>query len=402
MVKKSKPKLAYDPIDPSYEQKPLDLQKYLKLPVLNPPVRQSNIGHYQQCPRYFMFRDRFGLVKKGYKSAASRGTMVHLVLSMLLKGHDYRSACRHLNAFVEAESEKLREWGVTGGNPLVADRQVEQVERDGVIAAAMAQIFWERVPFDRSRYEVVSVEQELRLEHPLHRNAILGGTIDLILRDKVENCYLLQDHKTTSLRPRDYAIALPFDYQVRLYRLMFETALRSGVLGLKRLPLRGFIHNVIQVPKITQKNGQSFDDFLQELRDWYDGKDDSIGEKDENDEPIVFKKGARKGKIVPRWEHSDKLSTWAEAPPFERFLTRFTEPLLSHELKHAILGVATALAKEATDVNFPRMGAASGMCKQHYGRPCEFMPLCSVHPCNWEGIVKRQYDVDAPTMEEAE
>lgn len=310
-------------------------------------------------------------------------------MGLRYKGADVPTAVRAVHEFVAATREQLSQGD---GDSLVRERVLEQLDKDAVIAQTMSQLFWERVPFKESSYEVVAVEQDLELEIPEANNAKIGGVIDLVLYDRKRKGYFLVDHKTTSLRIDLFASTLPFDFQSRIYRLLVSEAIERRILTLRKAPILGFIHNVIRKPTVSVKAWQDPDSYLAEVRDWYDAKDDEEGFF-EDGERVVFKSGPRKGEPKPRWEHSAHRDEWLESPPLGRFLTLASGPPLDAELRLVLSNTASAIRARKALENYPRLGRSTGMCTKHYGRPCEYVDLCVNHPCNWVDIIRQKFDV---------
>lgn len=371
---------------------PTDIRLILGLDeVKSPNPRQSSIGHLVSCPRFYLLRDRVGLQRRHYKSAASVGTMVHLITAARLTGCDELNVEKRLAAFVSEQVKSLLDHGRETQTLEVATRQCDRVREDAVLAKTLADIYWKRFPLKMADWDVIVVEKSFSVRVPESKCSI-DGTVDLLLYHKKLKGYFLVDHKTTSLSPRTWAGAIAYDLQVRMYRLAVARLLATGELGV-RGSLLGFVHNVIRRPKIALKQDQTPEEYLAELEDWFDAKDDEVGTLDENGEAVVFKSGPRKGLKKPRWEHAKNALEWKEDPPLNAFVTRFAGDPLDQELKVTLSWAGKASRALPLLENYPRLGVSTGQCTRHYGQPCEFLPFCQTDPCNWRKIKELHFEI---------
>lgn len=330
-----------------------------------PVVRQSIISDVMSCPRYALFRHRARLLRTEYKSAPEIGTMVHLGLSELYKGGDLVTATTNVNKYVDEQKAAIREFWRARNNMEIADKETAALIQDSHLALVLMQIHWEKFPLNSARYSVTIVEKTLQ-HYMAEAGVACQGTVDALLYDNQLKGYFILDHKTTSLSLHAFRAAFPFDIQSRMYRWLVTRSLAEGDFGdVPVAPVIGFIHNLLRRPTIKQKISQSWEDYLAECRDWYNGT----------------------GK------HSDNLAKWEKDPPLLQTVTRYDEPLLPAELIDAVTYTGRALRCHATLENFPRFGSATGMCKNHYGKPCTYIDFCSNHPINWPAIKEGRFEV---------
>lgn len=385
------------PLDPDEQH----ISKYLELPVLDPPLRQSAVGDYVKCPRYAFYRYWLGIVPKGRKKSIDIGIMLHLIMRWLHEGHNWDGSMQLLSSWVQKERNEIMRQGHEDAQLQAADRACEDLERDSSLAGVMAYLYNERYPIDRGRYEIKAVEQKIRVPVPGLGGEEVTLTIDLLLWSKIDKGYFIYDYKTSSIPLDRWKDAIKFKFQPRIYRLGVSLALQAGLLpGCEPGPVLGFVHGVIYRPRIQRKPWQSWEDFLHELIDYYDCKDDTLGSKDADGNPEVFKSGPRKGLPKPRWEHADNGRPWGEGPPMERYLSRFTGELLSREVRDTLSMFVRAKALEHKLGNFPRLGALHGQCNNHYGGCCTYLPFCSKHPSEFAEVLKRGYKVEIPELVE--
>jgi hypothetical protein len=388
---------SFDGVAGNSPQADDDIRQYVPLDTTTPDIRQSGAGTLFTCFRMFLLKIRAGLVPWGYRSAPSIGQLGHLWLNAKYAGLSDSRANELVSAQVRETVEDILSWAERSAKLETADKIIKQVERDQAMALACASIHWGKHPLDTERFRAVAIEQDYRLKVP-GVAAHIAGRLDVVLEvhdDVLERSgYVILDHKFVS-DPASYALAAGFGLQPRLYRLLASAALTDK-------PVLGFMHNVIQKPSCNIKDWQTFDEFLEECRDWYDAADDETGTQDEAGYAVRFKSGPRKGQVKPRWEWAKNADGFLKNPPMCQFLTRYTEPLLPDELYKQLQIVSRACGCQPTLSNFGPTGEAAGVCRNHWNKPCPYLPLCSNDPDNWEAIIQdgfRPADADQNATE---
>lgn len=345
-------------------------------------VRQSMVADYAACPRYFLWKDRFGLVRKGHKSAPFIGQLFHLAMGAYYKGLAPVQVEQATSGYVQEYINTLvaeTESTVVGFDTVDI---MNRVNRDAAKALAMAAVYWKRFPLDSTAYEVIAVEQELTVDLPSPLGRI-AGRIDLMLRHKQEPAGLfVVDHKTTSRDLNTFMSCRSYSTQLRLYRLLAE-AYSERHFG---LPVHGMIYNLIQRPSIHVKTWQSFNEYLQEMDDWYDGKVDSQATE-------VYKTGPKKGLPKPRWDHSGNVERWAlSGLPIRHHVCRYTEQNMPADFSLKLQLVGRACRADASLENFPTLGVDNDRCTDMYGRACPYLPLCSSEDSFYHSIISRMFE----------
>lgn len=350
---------------------PRDIRSILPLTVVQPPVRQSNAGHFVQCPRYYLLRDMVGLVPKGtYHSAPEIGVLYHGLMESYVRGLPKQERDDRFNSAVAQAVADARDWGVETGNMKKADDTCRTIEKDGLVAYAMAEYTWAKAPLNLKRFTPILTEVSLEAEVP-GLGVTTKGIVDLLLWDSQSKGYWLYDYKSTS---RDLGAILPtlgFDFQARIYRVLVEEALEAG-LGLPngdvatRAPVRGFAWGYIKVPTIRLKRDQTVEDYCEEVREWYEATG----------------------------RHEDKKAERVMEPVCQTGTMAFTGERYDAELMYVYRMMKEANARTPTLDNFPRLGKLHGMCSGRFGRPCEFLDLCGSPPSEWAQKVLKSYKVE--------
>lgn len=250
---------------------------YAGLELREPPLRSTAQKQLRECPRKFLFSERFGLRHQGYSPALFVGDLFHKFM-----------AAGYLQTPLGDAEHRLIEEAVQNVTPLL-DPQLQmlptgesisdfrsKVEKDAALARAMAEVFFSFYPVERTleAYAIEAVEQAVRYCD----NVI---QIDLLLKNRQSGEYWIIDHKTTSESPSDRAAVLPFEFQPAFYKwVLYCSQVGQGNI----LKLGGTGHNIIRKPTIRFcKKDASFADYVARVKDWYFTE----AEKDPNDPPIM-------------------------------------------------------------------------------------------------------------------
>ncbi len=340
--------------------------------VFDASLSHSAIGCYMTCPRMFLYEYRLRLKDKGYASAPNIGQLFHLAVGLRYRGFQPNAISTQVSAWLDKQIAQITLTYEEGPGAVIFGGQsledvVEQCEQDASIAQAMASAFWQRYSPRLPKYDTCNVECRVEFRDPFSK-AQLVAVIDLLLFDPKSKRYYIVDNKTTSSRVDEYATALEFDPQARLYAYVVRLALEMGLLGLEPYPVAGFIHNVVQKPTIRLKQGQDIADYIDEVAEWYSG--------------------------TGRWTKRADIVT--EQPPFASYLTPATGQL-DAELQLVLREVATATSCAPTLTNFPRLGAFRGVCKNHFNRKCRHVEMCTRSTSDWAELLQNNYLVRSPS-----
>jgi hypothetical protein len=122
--------------------------------------------------------------------------------------------------------------------------------------------------------------------------------------------------------------------------------------GVPRMKTTGFIHNIVMKPTIRQKKKQTFEEYLEEVREWYKTR---------------MAKEANEHSMVRSWVlHANRPSLKQDA-----------------ELMSVLTLTDFRCHCKLSAKNFPRV-CWSGQ----RGITCPYMDLCVRNPSSWGGIVK--------------
>jgi len=353
------------------------------------PIRQSNLGCLQSCPRKYMLRHRYlvGRKHRGRSEALDTGSFFHLLMGHRYLRHTEERALQEIGTKIEGILERAYES--EGPDGLMPDgRTVAQLslvlEQNLSLARVMASVFNNHVEFE-DKFEVIGVETQA--EATIKGLSVpVQGTIDLGIRDKTNDEIWVVDHKTCSEPPKDRVASAIFELQPRIYRVLATGAFDSKVVGV--------IHNVVQKPGLRM--GKEDRDFS----GWVDH---------------VFSRGPRKGETekrkvftgeTPKYEnYLERCRRWYMAeldyeymaaertgknlgPPFLQSWVRYTEPVLSRELM-VQLEACDIAATRAPDLDvFYRKSRAC----MSYRRKCEYHDLCTTNPKCWKSMIEDSYE----------
>jgi len=332
----------------------IDLET-LELKPFNPTIRSSGIGLYQTCKRKYMFEERLGLKTRGtYQGALKLGSWYHEIYDKLYQGASFQSASQSVaGALVDLEKELLQSCDERGFLP--GGRTVEKVltlaSLDLQKALVMAAWTWNRHPLDFDKYEVLTTEHLIEVKYQTIRQPI-RMRLDALLRKRGTNKVYIDDHKTTSKKPSDLIDTYRFAIQPKLYRIGAEALLEHvGWTDEQGGPLEvvGFNHNIIRKPTIRQKQKQTFDEYLEEVNQWY----------------------------------SINMDLAPDDPPFIRSPIIYNEPVMTEETL-ILLREASRAATANIDPTIYYRDPSGNACLS-WNQRCPFLDLCSTPPSELEG-----------------
>lgn len=357
----------------------------LELDPFTLPVRQSHVNCFQECPRKFLFKYRFGLVPKSWVNtpAADVGVFAHIFYTSWLEGVTDEVAMKR--ATDEADMITLAYEQATKG-PLAQDPASFRVsiEKRLLQARAMVDVYKDITVRDTTK-RVIHVEEEVVVTSP-HLRTKIGGRIDAILEDVKTGALWLYDFKTTIESLHEFQATLRWSPQVWLYRALVTAKYPDRAVA-------GFIHPMMKRPQIVM-SGEDRDFELYEH---------------------TFTKGKRKGETEMRKTFTN------ENPRYENYLARVRRKILaqgeyqleaadrikdpwvltshlhfhggngigSMEFQALIHQVAKA-SKAGTQLwRYPR--ANKNVCMPLKGSPCEFLRFCSKASAEWKHERKNHY-----------
>lgn len=328
------------------------------------------------CLRYFAFKHRLGLSRPGYSAARETGSIYHAIIAALHMGEpievafQHGDACREdiLRNLLELDDGKLQQdiKGIEKG--LLEDYQK---------ACAMAAVYWKRFNLDPARWKVIAVELPVQFELHVENDPLLQVqpemTVDLVLYDILKGEVWIIDHKTIGYDPRVYQQTAPYDPQTQLYRMGVTAYIQSGqaaslpdgeVIVPADTQVTGMMYVPMKRPSIKQKKNQTFEEYLQEIEEWYTGT------------------GAH-----------ENTTTGGSNALIEPYPHRFKGDLLSAEFHDQLERHQASCQYRTVPEFFPRTLNNSD-CTNRYGKPCPFREFCGSHEAHWPAIRQRLFVVE--------
>lgn len=366
--------------------------------IRSPAIRQSNIGTYRGCRRWFLFSQRLGLVRPSYPRAATIGTLFHKMVETLYSGDgSWDQACMAVANTLMASGNLLQDWVDNhGGDPTILQAQLDSQEKDAALAKAMAHYFLVTYPRD-PRWETVAVEADIEVQVQSGVSpgitAPIAGRIDRLIYDpglllKDTPGYWLVDYKTLDgKRPtRPYARALKFSTQKSLYRLLATAWLQKMD---RPEPLLGCVYCLMARPGISF--GSYDRDFAEETRPLKSGprRGQMVTEKTYFGAPLLdyYIERCRRW-LMAEGEFSKHLIARTENPVTMRPTFPFTGKLVDGELANVLYEQSRACRAAPLLSTYYR---DAGHCVLRSGKPCPYLALCESDPELWAGIVEAEH-----------
>ncbi|KKN58737.1 hypothetical protein LCGC14_0549150 [marine sediment metagenome] len=336
--------------------------------IRKPFIRSSPLAVLDHCPRKFLYESRLGIIPRRYESALTMGTIVHKVLQSLFMGKTKEEALSVCERLLATEQQRLiDDAGPDGflptGVPL--DTTLKKLEEDYHKARATGLVFWQFVPFNRNKWEVLRtpegtpmVELLLECEYPgLSRP--FRTPCDLVLIDKGTGEIWIVDFKTTGFDPKKRAVPTKISAQLAVYRLSLQSHLDSWHeegLAPKRTVV-GSLHAIIKKSgiKFCGKDAD-FAAYVQRLIQWYKDADT----KDPENPPMILEPN------------------------------RFTGPLMSRELWGRLKQYCKACQAAPNVDAFYRSGESACLT---FNRICPYMGLCNSDPAMWPDIIRERFEI---------
>lgn len=374
-----------------------DARNYLPLEVIQPTIRQSNIGTFTKCMRMFLLKERFGLVPSGYAPSAAIGTWFHLAHQARQSGRDEASINRILSGALSDMQTVLAGWAAESGNPNRASDLLANMEKDAALARIMSFLHNQKFPLIAPRCWVCGREgceglsiAATEAEYTAKIEGVptpIGGRIDAVLRHVgggIDGLIVL-DHKTTGLKLSEWIECKGFATQPRLYRLLVMS--QPQFTGERVI---GFAYNLVRRPTCKWKANQDFEAYTQECKDWYESKIDVVGAP----RLSTSKKGGYilgddgQPKMYPRWDWSENADEFRVDPPMRRYFALYDEPPLTPEFENKLLLASKACTATPNLDSFMRTGEDSAGCK-FYNRRCAYRDFCCTPPEQWQAVYER-------------
>lgn len=332
------------------------------LQVLRPPIRSTGISDAEHCLRYFLFKERLGLQSTRYDSALTIGKIYH-ALRRLLASNIPQPAALHRAASLMADWQKnITDNADPRGLYHGVDAQtlIDKSRKDWGVAQAMACFAHDQTAQD-DRYETLSVEQDIEIYIKLLRTPV-HVRLDVLSRSTQHGHLAIGDHKTTSDSPLIVIEATTFAIQPRLYRLAFTTWQQAQPDAAPLGKLKYVVHDVIQKLGIRLKQRESLEEYIDRVRKEYQ-------------------------------KNIKEVKAGTAPPKFLRSAQDVAQqPLIDEEFLLHLRHMDRLCFETPTLEKFPRCADPLHTCFK-FGKPCEFLPLCTTNPDRWrQEIIPLHYE----------
>lgn len=328
-----------------------------------PLIRSSYVADLNRCPRYFMWRDRWGLKRSGFHASALwLGTFYHEMMASVCRGNAIREAVSETSDLIVVYEQALNEQADENGllpNGKAVEAILASSQQEFDKAAMMFEVSVERFLF--APFMEAEGWQALLVEVPLQvKLAALPLAIrckpDVVFIRPDDGALMIADHKTTSKDPRSLAASYSYAIQPRILHLAVKAF--QETYATKQGPIY-FLHNVIRKPTIKYcpdtKDKEGFEAYVERGRLWY-----SDQELKEPDNPLL---------LQSRLTLPDNPMT----------------PELFERLRHTSAASACACVPSQYWRN-------ENACLGPYGNSlCQFYPLCSAPVDEWPQTISRFY-----------
>jgi len=238
-------------------------------------------------------------------------------------------------------------------------------------AEVMAHVFWERYP-QPPQFKVIGTE----VKHSMDWNGlILGGTIDKLLVNNVDDFVWIRDHKSTGRSLAFVFGGLAWSIQARIYRILAENYLGSAPRkGVRGFILDGIIRPGIKLCKTDEKNAKEWgcpveDAYLRRVEEWY-----------------------------KEYEVKAELEGKKNAKAIGSKAILFTEPLMPDELS----SVLNKIREISTRLFLPEVynrDVTRSACFA-YERQCIYHDLCETDPKQWDSLFETKYQLKPAEADE--
>jgi len=261
----------------THERSPeYQLADSLNVQVFKPPIRSSNIQDARDCRRKFMFRHRWALRPRSYRSAPQIGTYFHEAMHRFTLAHSELEVYGFTNRLYEQVlaglNEKVDKAGILPWGQTIEKAKVLAYKDHGV-GIAMAMWAWRKEPFNFGHYKLYADKQGSFVERTIEVR--IPGFVrtfrvkfDLLVEDNDGRIWIV-DYKTCSEDTYEKCQLFNFGMQSKLYRLVLWHYLR--VTGDEHR-LAGIIHHVMKKPTIRVKQKESIDEYITRVGEDYDLK----------------------------------------------------------------------------------------------------------------------------------
>jgi hypothetical protein len=311
-------------------------------------INPTSLDTLLACPRKYYLRDRLRLRPEGWLSKALLiGRFYHTGRAALLEGKNPQVAClaigeesNSLGLDLQAKADPDTNLLTTGQDCAYA---ISEIDRASEVASAMTSFSATCFPWPPTVGNWWLSQIEKSIEEGSYK-------IRLDALAVIEGEFWIVEHKTEGRSVEDAERVYRFSYQPRLYAKILRELTGYSVAGV--------ILDIIAKPTIKLKRNQEWQDYIDEIAEWYTGTG----------------------------RHSSKEEDRKLHPPFKRSWVRIPN---EHDSElHGVLG-KLEVARKCTEPNshFPRNPSN---CRRD-GSVCPYLPLCESDPAKWPDIIATKF-----------
>jgi len=324
------------------------------------PLSPSGATTFQLCPRKGYFRSKLHLYPRIPRTseALSVGKIFHLY--MLYGKGDFQVVQDEITKKIDSLNRIIAEEGDLSGE---VQKSVDETIRSAPLARAMARVYWRRFS-DPPTMRVLGRELSWNYKPDWMENLgssglEITGVIDRLVLYPPDRCYV-QDYKTTSFDPNQITRSYHYSNACRVYRLIATQWLKDK--GMEEVKVEGFQLNIIRKPTIRYcKKDKDWEAYVKRCEVWYDVQEV---------EPCVQE-------TMIYLEDSDANLSHSLRPILETL--SLPDPFLEGIDEKSI---------EKLETLYPRRAQH---CIDWYGRPCDYLDLCTSNPRLWPETIQRHF-----------
>ena len=190
---------------------------------------QSQIQAFQDCQKFFYWKNRAKLVPNGAAAEQNLGTAVHKALEVWMTTEDWAKVLVAYHGY-----------------------KASLGENDFVMGLSMLEGYKKKWGRPSEKYEVIKVEKEFEITFDGDVEPF-RGKIDVILKNRETGETELWDHKTVTSYTPEYIIRRWMDLQLHAYYI-------GATEGLG-IPIHRFVYDVLVKPGVRRKKGETVGEY---------------------------------------------------------------------------------------------------------------------------------------------
>lgn len=221
-------------------------------------ITNSMLGTGKLCMRKLFYNHRMRLTPKVRSVPLRRGDATHVALEGF-----YKDKITDAKELSKRAIERYRE-GLDFAAPYMSETDQQRMSKEEAIVAGLPYGYVDVYNDDHDKWEIIACEAQVRtrIPHPdvpdLFSPWDYGAVLDLVVRERDTQDYVLVEHKTTSKLDSVYLRKLEIDPQLSGYWLSAHAY---------RWPIKKVIYNVIRMPTIRQRQTETRTQFIRRLQE---------------------------------------------------------------------------------------------------------------------------------------